>query len=311
MINQVTNTVLMVKPTDFGFNQETSVDNAFQKAPLTSQKELSKLVLKEFDDAVVTLIQAGIKVLVLEKPDGLPQLPDAIFPNNWFSTRHDGTVILYPMAAPNRRLEKLQYPAVERLLIKKGFGISSVVTIGPSVAEEKFFLEGTGSMVIDHKMNRVYACLSPRTTSHQLHNFVNRFGYELIEFDAFDASGKPFYHTNVVMSIGNDFSVICAESIPEVQRPYVLQKLREGREMIELSYQQTQASFCANILQVNAGEHSKIVMSQTAFNGFTGGHKARLGQYGQLVPIAIPNIESVGGGSARCMLAEIFLPHHN
>jgi hypothetical protein len=310
---QLTNTVMMVRPVDFGFNAETATDNAFQRQPSASATELKRLVLDEFDEAVVKLIQAGIKVLVLEKGDGLPTMPDAVFPNNWFSTRHDGTVVLYPMAAPNRRIERLQYPAVERLLISKGFALSSVLTIGPSVSEEKFFLEGTGSLIIDHELNRVYASISPRTTLHQLNNYAAKFGYELITFDAFDAAGQPFYHTNVVLSIGDRFAVVCADAIPESQRANVIQKLGEGREVITLSFQQTQASFCANVLQLAGpvGETPRIVMSQTAFNGFSGGHKTRLEQYGQLVPLNIPNIELVGGGSARCMLAEIFLPNYN
>lgn len=310
MTPHLTQTVLMVRPVDFGYNQETAQDNAFQNTSALSPQQLRDAVLAEFDDAVTTLVQAGIRVLVLEKPDGLPQMPDAVFPNNWFSTRHDGTVVLYPMAAANRRNEKLQYPAVERLLLGKGYQVGAVVNIGPMHKEHDQFLEGTGSLIIDHTLQRVYASRSHRTHDAQLANFARVFGYEVISFDALDAAGNAFYHTNVVLSIGDKFAVVCADAIPEAQRQYVLDKLATGREVITLTHQQTQAHFCANILQVAgpAGEPSRIVMSQTAYQGFDGGLKARLEKYGQLVPISIPNIELVGGGSARCMMAEVFLP---
>lgn len=304
----------MVRPVDFGFNAETAADNAFQNLPQLSPNELREAVLQEFDEAVATLVQAGIQVLVLEKPDGLPSMPDAVFPNNWFSTRQDGTVVLYRMAAQNRQNERLQYPALERLLLGKGFQVNAVVNIGPMHHQAKGvevqYLEGTGSLIIDHTLQRVYASLSHRTHPEQLKRFAQLFGYELIAFDAFDASGKPFYHTNVVLSIGDRFAVICADAIPDSQRAMVLDKLSAGREVIELSHQRTQTHFCANILQL-AGpkdELPRIVMSQTAFSGFDGGLRTRLSHYGQLVPINIPYIEQVGGGSARCMLAEVFLP---
>lgn len=307
---QLTNTVLMVRPVDFGFNEQTAFDNAFQNQLDLSAHELKAQVLEEFDQAVATLIQAGIRVLVLEKPDGLPKMPDAVFPNNWFSTRHDGTVVLYPMAAENRRAERLQYPAVEQVLLRKGYTINAVTSIGPLHSTPKTYLEGTGSLIIDHVFERVYASLSPRTDQAQVERFAALFGYEAVTFDAFDAAGQPFYHTNVVLSIGDGFSVICSEAIPAEQRAQVLGKLSQGREVIELSFQQTQASFCANILHLSGaeGEPTKIVMSETAWQGFGHGHRARLEAYGQLVPISIQTIEKVGGGSARCMLAEIFLP---
>ena len=304
--SQLTNTVLMVRPTDFDYNPETAGDNEFQHQG--GQNGNAK-ALAEFEQAVQLLRAEGIRVLVLEKTPGSSNTPDAVFPNNWFATAPGGTVLLFPMLAPNRRAERDQYPAAEALLRAKGLPVKKVISVGP-FTEDSRFLEGTGSMVIDHENAVVYAALGVRTHAEQLQNFCNITGYsEPVTFITRSSSGKPFYHTNVVMSIGKGFAVVCPSVIPDPnERTKVLSSLRRWHEVIELSTEQTEKSFCANLLCLKKPEGSQlVVMSDTAFNGFTEGQRSVMEKYGKLLALPIPTIEHIGGGSARCMLAEVFL----
>ncbi len=307
-VSRTTDTVLMVRPYDFGFNEETGLDNEFQKRPADSEQKINKKANAEFQAMVDTLRAEGVCVLVLEKPEApYPGAPDAIFPNNWFSTEHDGTMITYPMAAVSRRFE--QRPEdVEKLLVANGYKIRNVIHVG-ALDEQERFLEGTGSMVIDHRAEIVYAARSHRCHKDQFENFIRlRFYEEGILFDTRSSTGKPIYHTNVIMSIGDRFSVICLDCIKDVnQRSRVKTSLEKSFDVIEISMDQMEQHFCGNILQVNsAGGRPLIVMSQRAFNGFTPRQIKRLAQYGKILPMALDTIESVGGGSARCMMAEIF-----
>jgi len=306
---QTTSTVLMVRPVDFAFNEQTAVDNEFQHKP---ENDVNSKALAEFQAAVEVLRDGGVNVLVLEgsKNPQFAKTPDAVFPNNWFSTMPDGTVVTYPMYTPNRRAETQRLGDVELLLTEHGYKINRMVRFGAHV-ETQFILEGTGSMVIDHLHHVVYAALSVRTNEQQVQKWAQTFNYKLVTFHTASSTAKEFYHTNVVMSVGEGFALICSSSIPNAEeRARVLQSLKDtGNEIIDLSFEQTEKSFCANVLQLATSKGGHVIaMSQTAFDGFTAGQKKELSRFGKLVPLPIPTIEFVGGGSARCMLAEVFLP---
>ena len=307
-VSRTTDTVLMVRPYDFGFNEQTKLDNEFQQNPRKSESEVNRLANVEFDNMVGTLRSEGINVLVLEKPDeDYAKMPDAVFPNNWFSTEHDGTIILFPMAAENRREERRPQD-LEVLLRKHGYKIRNVITVG-GFTESANFLEGTGSMVIDHRAEVVYAARSPRCNDEQFDNFIRlRFYEKGFLFNTNSSSGRPVYHTNVMLSIGDEFAVVCSDCIYDPsEKKQVTDSLQASFDVIEITMDQMEKYFCGNILQVNSGEgNPRIVMSQRAHKGFTPEQLARLRQYGKIVPMDLETIETVGGGSARCMMAEVF-----
>jgi hypothetical protein len=304
---QLTDTLVMVAPTDFAFNVQTAPNNEFQHQPSEAPEALRHAVRQEFDAAVALLQEAGVTVLVLEKPPGLPQLPDAVFPNNWFATLADGTVFICKMASANRQAEALQWPALQALLTKHGRQPKSLIYLdGPDAP----VLEGTGSLILDRTAKVAYAALSERTTAEALSAWQKHSGYPTaISFKSRSRAGKPFYHTNVLMAIAEKFAVICLEALPDAkERTRVSKALSANHEVIELSLAQTEENFCANILQVSGGQGPLTVMSQTAYSGFTPAQIARIEHYGPILALNIPTIERVGGGSARCMLAEVFLP---
>ncbi len=307
-VSRTTDTILMVRPYDFGFNEETGRDNEFQQRVDMSDQEINTRANEEFQTMVDRLRAEGVTVLILEKPDTpYAKTPDAIFPNNWFSTEHDGTLITYPMAATNRRYER-RPEDVEKLLKANGYKIRNVLHVG-ELDEKQRFLEGTGSMIIDHRAEVVYAARSQRCNEEQFDNFIRlRFFEQGIMFDTKSSKGNPIYHTNVMMSIGDRYAVICLDCIykPE-EREMVKASLEKEFEVIEISIDQMENHFCGNILQVNsAGGRPLIVMSEKAHAGFTPEQIQRLGAYGTLLPMDLTVIETIGGGSARCMMAEIF-----
>lgn len=307
-VSRTTDTILMVRPYDFGFNEETGRDNEFQQRLDMSDQQINTRANDEFQAMVNRLRAEGVTVLILEKPDKpYAKTPDAIFPNNWFSTEHDGTLITYPMAAMNRRFER-RPEDVEKLLKDNGYKIRNVLHVG-ELDEKHRFLEGTGSMIIDHRAEVVYAARSQRCNEAQFDNFVRlRFFEQGIMFDTQSSKGNPIYHTNVMMSIGDKYAVICLACIhkPE-EREMVKASLEKEFEIIEISMDQMENHFCGNILQVNsAGGRPLIVMSQKAYAGFTPEQISRLGAYGEILPMDLTVIETIGGGSARCMMAEIF-----
>ncbi|CAM2008312.1 citrulline utilization hydrolase CtlX [Acanthopleuribacter pedis] len=308
---RLADTILMVRPFDFDFNEETGRDNEFQNRPLADLNNVNAQAMNEFENMVIRLRAEGIRVLVLEKSaNSWIKTPDAVFPNNWFSTEHDGTIVAYPMLAENRRAER-RFEDVEQLLEDNGFYIRNLINVG-RFTEKKYILEGTGSMVIDHSNEVVYAAESQRCHPLQFNNFINLRRYrEGVLFKTASSNGLPVYHTNVMMSIGDGFAVICSECIVDPsERGRVVDKLAENHEIIDISMFQMERHFCGNILQVrNPLNQNLIVMSQNAYNGFTDLQKARLEAYGKLVPVKIDTIETVGGGSARCMMAEIFSPN--
>ena len=260
----------------------------------------------EFDGLVESLRAAGIQVQVInDTPE--PHTPDSIFPNNWVSFHADGSVVLYPMMALNRRDER-RMDVLEQLSAQ-GLKISQVIDLSHHEQSGKF-LEGTGSMVLDRVNHIAYACVSPRTDLDVLGEFAQRLDYELVSFNAADASGVPVYHTNVLMCVGSRFAAVCAEVIAEQERAAVLHALRQsGHEVIELTAAQMHA-FAGNMLELKtAGGELCVAMSQSAYDALTNDQRARLKYLGgSLIVAPIPTIEKEGGGSVRCMLAEIFLP---
>lgn len=307
-VSRTTDTILMVRPYDFGFNEETGKDNEFQTRLQMSEKEINARANKEFQAMVNTLRAEGVTVLILEKPETpYARMPDAIFPNNWFSTEHDGTLITYPMAAMNRRVER-RPEDVEKLLKANGYKIRNVLHVG-ELDETERFLEGTGSMIIDHRAEVVYAARSARCNAEQFDNFIRlRFYEQGIMFDTQSSKGNPIYHTNVMMSVGDKYAVVCMDCIVgDEDKHRVRQALEKEFEIIEISMDQMENHFCGNILQVNsAGGRPLIVMSQKAFQGFEPGQIEKLETFGRILPMDLTTIETIGGGSARCMMAEIF-----
>jgi len=307
---RLADTILMVEPHDFDYNEETGKDNEFQNEPAPQISGINAKVMAEFREMTRRLEEEGVKVLVLGKSQaGWKKTPDAVFPNNWFSTERDGNVVLYPMLAENRRAEK-RIKAVERLLEKNGFYIRNLINIG-KFGETELILEGTGSMVIDHNNKVVYAAKSKRCHPIQFANFLDLRDYRKgVLFDTLSTGGFPIYHTNVMLSIGDSFAVICSSCIPDrEERERVVDHLENSHHVIHISQEQMEKHFCGNILQLrNARKQSLIVMSQNAFNGFTPEQREDLARFGKLVPIELNTIETIGGGSARCMMAEVFLP---
>lgn len=304
--SQLTDTVVMVSPNHFGFNPETAKSNVFQHRVSESESQVQEKALKEFNDSARILRANGIRVLVLESREDVIT-PDSIFPNNWFSHHADGKLVIYPMLAANRRAER-QPEALEKLLRENGIKVSEIIDLTQDENSGNI-LEGTGSLVLDRKNKVAFAMESPRTTREEFNKWCKLMGYEGIFFDAYDKEGFPIYHTNVTMSLGSQYAVICLDSIKDLsERKQVEQKLKElGKEIIELSIEQIY-KYCGNTLQVMSSDGStKIIMSKAAFEGFNPYQLERLKKYGGLITLDIPEIEVVGGGSARCMLAEVFL----
>ena len=294
----------MIRPVSFGFNEQTAGSNAFQNRDVDQQAVQDK-ALAEFDAFVKILKENGVSVTVVDDT-AQPHTPDSIFPNNWISFHADGTVFLYPMQAENRRLERRE-DIISKL--EDTFKVAHVIDLSRFEAENKF-LEGTGSMVLDRGNKIAYACLSPRTDKEVLTLFCEQAGYKAISFEAADANGKAIYHTNVLMCIGSGFAVICTDSIPNPhEKVVVLESLRSThKEVVEITFDQMNR-FAGNMLEVkNKAGENLIVMSQNAYQALDEVQKSTLKKYGKLVYADINTIETNGGGSARCMIAEVHLP---
>jgi Uncharacterized protein conserved in bacteria containing a pentein-type domain len=292
----------MIRPVHFGFNAETAVNNAFQVAGAdTLAQEKAE---REFDDFVNLLRRNEVDVLVV-KDTPEPHTPDSIFPNNWISCHDNGTLLLYPMFAANRRQERK--PQVLQAL-REHFTIKN--TIDLSHYENKgLFLEGTGSMVLDRENKIAYACLSPRTHKEVLNEFCKKMGYQPILFTANDTLGQPIYHTNVMMCVADRYAVICLECIPsQPERELVAATIREtGKELVDISLEQMNR-FAGNMLQVQNRLGEKIlVMSSQAYGSLTEAQLKKLSSFNRIIHASLNTIETNGGGSARCMMAEIFL----
>ncbi|MGX5202637.1 arginine deiminase-related protein [Aliikangiella sp. IMCC44632] len=303
----LTNSVVMVKPNDFGYNPETGVDNEFQNKPSAgAAQEVTQLALNEFDQMVNRLIKAGIEVIVLDDTSNKIKIPDAVFPNNWFSTTSQGDLIIYPMKTDNRRAEVKIQP-LSQLLSSAAYQINQTIDLRHQLDG---ILEGTGSMVFHHPSKQLFAAISERCEQSSLLKFSQQFGYQLHSMLANGASGAPIYHTNVVMSCGEDFAVVASPTlVNESVRQNVLEYLNETvTDVIEISQQQMSESFCGNIIQLKTAQSKIIAMSESALQGFSPQQRKTLEKHGELVSSNISTIEHIGGGSARCMIAENFLP---
>ncbi len=301
-----TNKLLMIRPVNFSFNAETAVNNAFQVQDVTSDTQAQ--AEKEFNAMVETLRAHGVDVTVIDDTP-LPYTPDSIFPNNWISFHNDGTVVLYPMFAPNRRAERK--PVVLEKIFSR-FERKALLDLSNWEMQERF-LEGTGSMVLDRENKIAYACISPRTDLAVLHDFCRKMDYRPIAFHAVDRQGQLIYHTNVMMCIADRYAVVCLESVKdEKERQLLIGSLQQtGKETVAISTGQMNA-FAGNMLQVSNSEgHPLLVMSQQAHDALTQQQLARLQSFNPIVTVAIDTIEKNGGGSARCMMAEIYLPEKN
>ncbi|MBB6239467.1 hypothetical protein HDC90_004120 [Pedobacter sp. AK013] len=300
---QSTSHILMIRPVDFKFNEQTAGNNKFQIA--TTETNVQTAALKEFDAFADLLRKNKVDVTVVD--DTLqPETPDSIFPNNWVSFHEDGSVYLYPMFSENRRLERRREILDE---LKDKFEVSHISDLS-FYEHQHAFLEGTGSMVLDRTNKIAYACLSVRTDEEVLNNFCLLTGYEPVAFQAVDGSNFPIYHTNVMMCIGDRFAVICLDSIrdPEEKMNVTISLKGSGKEIIEISLEQMN-KFAGNMLQVtNADDESLLVMSEQAYLSLNTEQIAALEQYSRIIYTPLYTIEKNGGGSARCMLAEIHLP---
>ncbi len=300
---QHTSHILMIQPVQFDFNEQTAVNNLFQvrSAGLSIQEK----ALLEFNGLVKLLQDAGVDVwVVADTPH--PHTPDSLFPNNWLSLHEDGTLVLYPMFAENRRRERKQ--AVLNALQEK-FIISQTIDLSP-YEEQSLFLEGTGSMVLDRQHKIAYACLSQRTHSILLDKFAKAMRYRVVRFVSTDTNKQPIYHTNVMMCVADEYAVVCLDSIPnETERDLVTQTLQDShKELISISMDQM-AHFAGNMLQVHNGlGEPLLVMSSQAYHSLNPEQVTRLEKFNRILHTDISTIETNGGGSARCMMAEVFLP---
>jgi len=308
---QCAGSVLMIRPASFDYNPETAATNAMQQGSVEGTGTAGPEARTEFDRFVQALSSEGVSVCIAEDTPQPPK-PDAVFPNNWVSFHHDGTVVLYPMHVPSRRRERRQ-DVVDRVVSNLGFKVTRVVDLTAREQEGKA-LEGTGSLVLDHVERVAYASLSPRTHPDVVEEWCRELGYEPMTFDAADRRGVPPYHTNVLMSIGERAVVVGSGAIAERDRGRVLDRLHaSGRDVIEIGHDEIE-HFAGNLLEVASwdealGDYRVLVMSAAARRALSPQTYERLsGCTDAVLAVPVPTIERLGGGSVRCMLAEVFLP---
>lgn len=295
----------MVRPASFSFNPQTAATNAFQQPP-GREKLAAEAVLQEFDGAVGALRRSGVQVIVADDT-AVPVKPDAIFPNNWVSFHADGTVVLYPMLAVNRRWERRE-EVIAQVAREGSLRIRRTIDLSAHEAGGQY-LEGTGSMVLDRRAHIAYACLSPRTHLDALGDFAQQLDFELLTFDAADAAGLPIYHTNVLMAVGTDFAVVCGEVIRDSnQRSAVFARLEAtGHDVIDITLGQM-TGFAGNVLELAGSDGPMVAISSTAWRALGATERQRLEKHAGILCLDIPLIERLGGGGIRCMIAEVHLP---
>lgn len=304
---QTTDTVLMIEPVAFGYNAETAENNYFQMEQ--EGNNVQEKALEEFKIFVEKLRKNGINVISVKDTKN-PHTPDSIFPNNWVSFGADGNVILYPMFAENRRVER-RLDILDEIQ-KKGYEIKEVIDLSHFEKEEKF-LEGTGSMIFDHENNIAYGSVSLRLDEGLFRNFCERFGYEPVIFhsyQSFEGERLPIYHTNVMMCVADRYVVICLDCIDDqIEREKVREMIKGSeKEIIEISEEQLQ-NFAGNMLQLQNNKGEKfLVMSKSAHKSLNAEQIEKIELYNKIIYSDLSTIETNGGGSARCMLAEVFLP---
>ncbi len=311
MPRQTTSTLLMIRPEGFRMNEQTAVNNYYQKVldGLGADK-VSEAAEKEFDRFVDVLQNKGVQVVVIQDTPE-PSTPDAVFPNNWVSFHHDGRVALYPMFAENRRQERRE-DIFDELKNHYGLQVNEIIDFTEFEDHSKY-LEGTGSMILDRANRIAYAALSERTDRRAFELFCEVFDYVGVIFEAFqnvEGERKPIYHTNVMMCVANHFAIVCLDSIDDPdEREMLTQTLRDsGKEIISITEEQTQR-FAGNMLEVaNTEGKPLLVMSTSAFEALEKGQIDRIEKHCEIVHSSLDTIEACGGGSARCMMAEVFLP---
>jgi hypothetical protein len=305
-MRQSAGTVLMVTPVGFGSNPETAASNAFQ-TPGLSGPLVAARALEEFERFRAALEDAGVEVVLVEGR-GEPHTPDQVFPNNWISLHADGTAVVYPMEAVSRRAER-RAAAVLDLVRAVGFSIRRTVDLSVHEAAGEF-LEGTGSLVFDHLTRRVHACRSTRTSERLARRLAAELGYEPFVFDATDAEGVPVYHTNVMMALGTGFAIVCAEAVADAgERRRLIDLAGAGGRDVILIGRDQMSRFAGNALELSSRAAERlVVLSATAAESLDATQRRRLGRAARPVVASVPTIESAGGGSVRCMLAEVFLP---
>ncbi|PCH73753.1 MAG: amidinotransferase [Flavobacteriaceae bacterium] len=309
-MNQTTNTIVMIRPVSFRMNEQTAVNNYYQKVlDNVSSDTIQEKALAEFDAFVAVLRAEGVEVIVIDDTEN-PDTPDSIFPNNWISFHENGTVGLYPMFAENRRLERRE--DVLEVLEEKGFVIENVIDY-TSAEDEKVFLEGTGSLLLDRINRKAYCAISPRADEELFIEFCEDFEFTPVPFESYQTVEEkrlPIYHTNVMMCLGEKFAVICLDSIDDKkERKMVKMHLKEdGKELIVISEDQVN-SFAGNMLQVQGKDgEALLIMSTAAYTSLTAHQIIMLQKHCRIVSSSLDVIEACGGGSARCMMAEVFLP---
>lgn len=299
---QASGSVLMVRPASFAFNPETAATNAFTD----SAEADGRAVADEFESAARRLEDCGVEVLVLDdRPD--PPRPDAVFPNNWVSFHADGSMVLYPMESPSRRLER-DPERLRDLLVGRGFEVRRIVDLSHHERHGRF-LEGTGSLVLDRPGRRAYASLSPRTDPRVIADFDEALDYSTLLFEACDRAGRPIYHTNVLLSLGTRFAMLCPETLADEYRPVLVDEIEaSGRMVIQVDFEQLR-SFACNLIELkDRGGEPVIAISAAAVASLRPDQLRSLEKFGDLCVALIPTIERVGGGSLRCMIADVHLP---
>ncbi len=309
-MKQYTNTILMIEPVDFRFNEQTAVNNYFQNQSDETSESVQEKALKEFQGMVSKLRENGVNVIVLQ--DTLkPHTPDSIFPNNWISFHENKMIALYPMFAQNRRLERREDDVLD-LLAEKGFEAEEIMDY-TDAESDGIFLEGTGSIILDRENKIAYAAISPRTDEELFIEFCEDFEYTPVIFEAnqtVNGERMQIYHTNVMMCVADEYAIICLDSIDDKsEKKMVADTLVEtGKEIIDITEEQMH-KFAGNMLQVGGMGNSKyLVMSQTAYDSLTKYQIRQIEKYNPIIAVDIHTIETLGGGSARCMMAEVFLP---
>jgi hypothetical protein len=306
---QCADAVLMVRPSAFAYNPETALTNTFQAAPQPLESDVRAAARQEFERLAQALTSEGVTVCAVED-SALPAKPDAVFPNNWVSFHEDGTLVLYPLQSASRRFER-RPEVIEAAASKLGFRMSHLLDLTWFEGEGKY-LEGTGSLVLDNVARVAYACISPRTHSAVLAEWSQTLGYDAVTFSAADRAGVPLYHTNVLMFIGARAVVIASAAIAPADRARVLERLAgTGREIIEIGHEEL-GCFAGNMLELGTwdealGDARVLVMSESARRALKPESFARLsGCTDTVLAVPVPTIERLGGGSVRCMLAEVF-----
>jgi hypothetical protein len=303
---QSADAVLMVRPASFGWNAQTADSNRFQATAPVAVRDAGARAVAEFDALVAALSDVGVVVHAFDDR-AEPACPDAVFPNNWVSLHADGTVVLYPMLAPNRRHERRLELVVE--LERGGHRVERLLDLTHHEMQGRY-LEGTGSVVFDHPGRVAYACLSPRTDAEVFGELCDELGYEPVVFQATDAAGVPVYHTNVMLSIGSDFVVVCAESVVPERRGALLERLASGGRRVVTIDRRAMGGFAGNVLELRAADGARVLAaSRRAMASLPDDARATLAAcVERTVAVPVPTIEQLGGGSVRCMLAEVFLP---